>query len=179
MEFRSSPRPPGARPRPRVRVALAVVAAAGAVGLTACASGAGTSSVTAGSSVSASPSVNPGGPVRTLSPSPSAPRAQVVPATGYSAAGNDLTVYFDAGTCDKYGANADQSQPGKVLVRIVITQRAPATQMCPLVITPQHVTVDLGRPLDGRRVVDASDSKALAQVSTMPTSKVTHGPMTG
>ncbi|MBF9071075.1 hypothetical protein [Streptacidiphilus fuscans] len=203
MEFRSSPRTPGARPRPRVRVALAVLATAGALALTACGptnTGPGTASssgsATAKPSASGSPSVNPGGPVQTVSPGPShsgasspggaAPTApgssggsaQVVPATGYSASGNDLTVYFDAGTCDKYGATADQSHPGEVLVRIVITQRAPAGQMCPLVITPQHATVDLGRPLDGRRVVDGSDSKALPQASGMPQSKVTHGPAT-
>ncbi|RAG85361.1 hypothetical protein DN069_11925 [Streptacidiphilus pinicola] len=167
------------RSRSRVLGALAVLVV-GAAGLTACASG---STTVGGSSAppvaSSSPSrVNPGGPIVTPSPTPPtqtggagsstgpgsgsgtpAKPAHGLPISGYSTKGNVLTVYFYAGVCDKYGVTADQSQPGEVRVAVVVTQHAPTGQMCPMVISSQHAGVDLGRPLDGRKVIDASNDQ--------------------
>ena len=165
--------------RSRVLGALAVLVA-GAAGLTACASGttastsAGTSSAPPAASSSPSHGINPGGPI--VSPSPTPPThtggsgssagapakpAHSLPISGYSTQGNVLTVYFYAGVCDKYGVTADQSQSGEVRVAVVVTQHAPTGQMCPMVISAQHASVDLGRPLDGRKVVDAGTNQAV------------------
>jgi hypothetical protein len=168
-----------------------VLAAATAAGLTACASGTatvGSSSVLPSSSPTVS--VNPGGPIISPSPVPSGGSgssnpttgatgtpARGIPATGYSTVGTVLTVYYTAGVCDKYGVTADQSQPGRVLVQIVVTRHAPTGQMCPMIVSQQHSSVDLGRPLDGRQVMDAGNGKVLPQEHTIPSAKVTHGPV--
>jgi hypothetical protein len=174
------------RSRSRVIGALAVLAA-GAAGLTACAS----STTTAGSVVSGSPSgvssspsggVTPGGPILSPSPSPSSPGgsgvsggsgkptaprpAHGIPITGYSTQGDVLTVYFFAGVCEKYGVTADQSQSDQVRVTVVVTSHAPTGQMCPMVISQQHASVDLGRPLDSRKVVDTTDAHTVAPQKT-------------
>ncbi|WP_042369166.1 hypothetical protein [Streptacidiphilus neutrinimicus] len=167
------------RSRPRVLGALAVLVA-GAAGLTACASSStassGPASVVSGSpsGASSSPSggITPGGPIKNPSPSPSAPGTGVkpsppkpahgIPISGYNVQGTVLTVYFFAGVCDKHGVTADQSQSGEVRATVVVTQHAPTGQMCPLVETQQHASVDLGRPLDDRKVVDTSTGLSVA-----------------
>jgi hypothetical protein len=164
------------RSRSRVLGALAVLVAS-AAGLTACASGTATGTSSAPPVVSSSPSggITPGGPIISASPAPTTPGsltpggasstkpAHGIPVSGYSIKGTVLTVYFFAGVCDKHGVTADQSQPGEVRVAVVVTQHAPTGQMCPMVITSQHASVDLGRPLDGRKVIDSSTGQAVPQ----------------
>ncbi|QMU75851.1 hypothetical protein GXW83_08970 [Streptacidiphilus sp. PB12-B1b] len=109
---------------------------------------------------SGSPSIQPGG---TMIPGP--PTAgQSFKGLGYTSNGDILTVRFFAGVCEKYGLHADQSTPGKVLTTIVVTQHPTAGQRCPMVITQQQVSTDLGSPLDGRAVVDTSSDKPLPQL---------------
>ncbi len=110
---------------------------------------------------SASPSINPGGPASGVSPSPG---QQVIHGLGYTSNGDELTVKFYAGICEKYGLDADQSKAGEVLVRIVVTTPAPSGRPCPMVITEQSVSTDLGSPLDQRTVIDAGTGKALPQL---------------
>ena len=163
-------------------VTLAAVAAATVAGATACASS-GTASArpsssavgstsaggsaapsavpSAGTSPSAGASVNPGGPAGGVSPSPG---QQVINGTGYTSNGDELTVKFYAGICEKYGLDANQSTPGEVLVRIVVTTPAPSGRPCPMVITEQSVSTDLGSPLDQRSVIDAGTGKPLPQL---------------
>lgn len=161
---------------------LAALAAATVAAATACASSgtasarssataAASSSTAVGSSStpsaggsptpSASGSVNPGGPASGISPSPG---QQVFHGLGYTSNGDQLTVKFYAGICEKYGLDADQSKPGEVLVRIVVTTPAPSGRPCPMVITEQSVSANLGSPLDQRSVIDASTGKALPQL---------------
>jgi hypothetical protein len=183
VEFRHHPR----RSR-RVLTTFAALAVACAAGLSACSSGtpAGSASV-----VTSPAPVNPGGPNRTPSPTatPSAPAtttpgapttghpATGIPANSYSSAGTVLTVYFEAGICDQYGVTANQSQPGEVLITVVITQRHPNGQMCPLAITPHHASVDLGSPLDGRQVVDTATGKVLREQQPWTGGMESHGPV--
>ncbi|MEZ0066608.1 hypothetical protein ABIA32_002620 [Streptacidiphilus sp. MAP12-20] len=185
MEFRHHP-----RRSMRVLSTFVALVAAGTAGLAACSSGTATGSPSAVPSPGPTSSlITPGGPILSPSPGPSSsttpqpgspsagqtPRG--FPASGYSAAGTVLTVYFTAGVCDKYGVTADQSQPGKVLVTVVVTQHPPTGQMCPLVITPQHASVDLGRPLDGREVVDTATGKALPPQHAWTSGMESHGPV--
>ncbi|WP_034087897.1 hypothetical protein [Streptacidiphilus albus] len=163
-------------------VRLAALAAATAAAATACASS-GTASARPSSSVagsatpspggpvtgsatpsatpSGSASVNPGGPASGVSPSPG---QQVIHGLGYTSNGDELTVKFYAGICEKYGLDADQSTAGEVKVRIVVTTPAPSGRPCPMVITEQSVSADLGSPLDQRSVIDASTEKPLPQL---------------
>ncbi|MEY9875926.1 hypothetical protein ABH931_005433 [Streptacidiphilus sp. MAP12-33] len=175
------------RSRFRALGALAVLAV-GAAGLSACSSGAGASTVTPPSAsagapsavVSPSPSgsIIPGGPIQRPSPGSSAPAAHGIPVSGYSTNGTVLTVYYFAGVCDKYGVKADQSQPGEVRVTVVVTQHAPIGQMCPQVISSQHASVDLGRPLDGRKVIDTATGQPVPQSTGGPYSGMeSHGPV--
>lgn len=173
--------------RSRFRALGALALAACAAGLTACASGTATGTSSAPPAASSSPSggITPGGPIVSPSPAPTsgtpggaatgspgrAPSkpARGIPVTGYTTQGTVLTVYFFAGVCDKYGVTADQSQPGEVRVSVVVTQHAPTGQMCPMVISSQHASVDLGRPLDGRKVIDTSNGQPVApQASGAP-----------
>ncbi|QMU68497.1 hypothetical protein [Streptacidiphilus sp. P02-A3a] len=168
-------------------VTLAAVAALTVGGAAACASttaSAKPSSTSAGAnttpSSSGSPSIQPGGPIIRV-PSPSAtgspsgasggsatatptPGGQAVKGTGYSSDGDELTVYFYAGICDKYGLRADQSTPGEVLVSVVVTQPEKSGTACPMLVRQQQLSTDLGAPLDGRRVVDSGTGQNLPQL---------------
>ena len=126
---------------------------------------------------SGSPSIQPGGPmIPGPSTSPAAPApGQTFKGTGFTSNGDILTVRFFAGVCEKYGLDANQATPGKVLVTIVVTQHPTAGERCPMVITQQQVSVNLGSPLDGRAVVDTSTGKALPQVDA-PTSGKYYSP---
>ena len=169
-------------------VTLAAAAALTTGGVTACASTAASAKPSAaplsGSGASAgstptgtppvpvtpsgSPSIQPGGtmiPGPPITGTPSTP-AQSFTGTGFTSSGNVLTVRFFAGICEKYGLDASQATPGKVLVTIVVTQHPTTGERCPMVIKQQQVGANLGSPLDGRAVVDTSNGKALPQVDT-------------
>ncbi|MFF7631857.1 hypothetical protein ACFZB9_01700 [Kitasatospora sp. NPDC008050] len=88
-------------------------------------------------------------------PLPVDPQAQLKPAN-YLTKGNQLTVFFFGGVCDKYGLKADESKAGQVTVQVVITQKPPAGQICPDLVKQQSVTTDLAQPLQGRKVVSAT-----------------------
>ncbi|WP_157597227.1 hypothetical protein [Streptacidiphilus rugosus] len=185
MEFRHHP-----RRSTRVLTTFVALAAACAAGLSGCASSTATGSHSAlPSGTPSSALVTPGGPILSPSPTPTpgapgttTPGAPTtghptgIPAGAYSTAGTVLTVYFEAGVCDRYGVTANQSQAGKVLITVVITQRHPNGQMCPMAITPHHASVDLGSPLDGRQVVDTATGRALQQ-QPWTGGKESHGPV--
>ncbi len=165
-------------------VTLAAVAALTVGGAAACASTAASakpSSTVGGTnaapSASGSPSIQPGGPMIPVpsasSPgsSPGSPTApvsvpgqQALKGNGYTSNGDELTVYFFAGICEKYGLQANQSTPGQVQVTVVVTQHQKAGMPCPMLVRQQQVSTDLGSPLDGRSVVDASTGRALPQL---------------
>lgn len=161
-------------------VTLAAVAALTIGGAAACASTTASAkpSGTVGGpnatpSASGSPSIQPGGPIIRV-PSPSAtgspstpvpaPTKQVFKGTGYTSNGDELTVYFYAGICEKYGLQANQSTAGEVLVTIVVTQPEKTGMACPMLVRQQQVSTNLGSPLDGRRVVDSDTGKDLPQL---------------
>ena len=166
--------------------AMAVGGAAACASTTASASPSGVPSSVAAApnsspSASASPSIQPGGPMIPV-PSASAPTsgtsgATPVPktptfaGTGYTSNGDELTVKFFAGICDKYGLRADQSTSGQVRVSVVVTQYPQAGTRCPMLVRQQQVSTDLGSPLDGRTVVDTADGKPLPQLNTPTGSK--------
>ena len=169
--------------------AMAVGGAAACASTTASASPSGVPSKVAAApnsspSASASPSIQPGGPMIPV-PSASAPTsgtsgtsgATPVPktptfaGTGYTSNGDELTVKFFAGICDKYGLRADQSTSGQVRVSVVVTQYPQAGTRCPMLVRQQQVSTDLGSPLDGRTVVDTANGKPLPQLNTPTGSK--------
>ncbi|MFI9272508.1 hypothetical protein ACIGXM_17540 [Kitasatospora sp. NPDC052896] len=135
-----------------------------------------------GASGSPSGGVQPGGPSKpnpptggptpapstpgTPSVAPGNPPAMLKPVS-YLTSGNQLTVFFFGGICDKYGLKTDQSRPGQVGVQIVITQKAPAGQMCPALQKKQTAATDLAQPLNGRMVVD-TDSGASVPLESLP-----------
>lgn len=163
----------------RSLVTLAAIAAIAVGSVSACASSSATpagQTVPTGSSTAVpvtplpSPSINPGGtdiPVPPSSGSGSATAGgQTFDGTGYTSNGDVLTVDFYAGICEKYGLKADQSTAGRVVVTVVVTKHAPAGQMCSMVEVMQHVSANLGSPLDGRTVIDSATGKALPQNGT-------------
>jgi hypothetical protein len=166
--------------------ALAAVTALTVGGVAACASttatpaSAGPSTVPSTASTapgaSGSPSIQPGGPMlpvpSTSTPAPGPGTARPVPdkpafqGTGYTSDGDELTVNFFAGICDSYGLRADQSTPGQVRVSIVVTQYPQPGTRCSMLVKEQHVSTDLGSPLDGRTVVDSASGRTLPQLDT-------------
>lgn len=83
------------------------------------------------------------------------PQGQLKPAS-YLTKGNQLTIFFFGGVCDKYGLKADESKAGQVSVQVVITQKPPAGQLCPDLVKQQSVTADLAQPLQGRTVLSST-----------------------
>ncbi|MFF4338564.1 hypothetical protein ACFY00_01350 [Kitasatospora sp. NPDC001540] len=166
------------------RAAAALAGAALAAGLlTACGSlgtpATATASPVPGSSVlspSASPSPSASAPAAAdptaaASPQPSAaqsttpgiavgehpPTAVKIPATGYRQDGpTQLTVFFTAGVCDKYGVRVEEDNPPVVRLRVVITQTAEPGKACPMVMKEQQATVTLPKPMTGGAVVDTA-----------------------
>ncbi|WP_371482080.1 hypothetical protein [Kitasatospora sp. NBC_00315] len=97
----------------------------------------------------------PGGPSRPgIAPGEPAPVPGGRQTISYQLSGNRLTVWFYGGVCEKYGLKVDESKPGQVGIRIVVTTPAPAGQACPAIAKRQSVTGDLAKPLMGRTVVD-------------------------
>ncbi|MDH6110076.1 hypothetical protein P3T36_005802 [Kitasatospora sp. MAP12-15] len=112
----------------------------------------------------------PAAPVNTP-PAPGSGSAPGLPShlqpTGYLSSGNQLTVFFFGGVCDKYGLRTDESKAGKVGVQIVITQKAPVGQACPALVKSQAVVATLAAPLQGRAVVDL-DTGANVPLESLP-----------
>ncbi|GAA1969120.1 hypothetical protein [Kitasatospora viridis] len=79
----------------------------------------------------------------------------------YLAKGNQLTVFFDGGICDKYGLKISEDKPGVVGVDVIITQRQPTGQMCPALARQQSVVGTMAQPLNGRSVVSLRDGSAV------------------
>ncbi|MEZ0093683.1 hypothetical protein [Streptacidiphilus sp. EB129] len=180
----------------RTSAALGVAAIMALGTLTACASGTG-HTLAAGSSASPSATTAPVSPTApaTVTPSPGGstphagltppaaepssgtPRPGTVKPVGYSAAGTVLTVDFYAGVCQKFGLVADQATAGEVRVTIVVTGGPRPGQLCPALIRQQAVSADLGSPLDGRTVVDATTGRIIPQQNVIPGGgMMTHGP---
>jgi hypothetical protein len=182
------------RPAARALVTLTAIVAVTVGTATACASTSKTAAPPArtATSASASPSIQPGGPNSSapVTPLPSASVTGATPvapttgggstsihATGYRSDGDTLTVSFLGGSCDTYGLQADQSQADSVVVAVVITKYPAPGHVCSMLIGQRTVSVDLGRPLDGRTVVDRATDKQVPQVNTLPTAAAkTHGP---
>ncbi|MFG2821087.1 hypothetical protein ACGFX4_16865 [Kitasatospora sp. NPDC048365] len=179
--------------RRRAAVMAGALLAAGV--LTACGSGSGGSASSAGASVSGSPSSSapsspaPGSPSASASPAPSAsasqptpqpttpgiavgepdPTAVKIPATGYRLQSpTSITVFFEAGICDKYGLKVEEDTPPILKVRVVITQTAPRGQACPQVIKEQSVTATLTKPVKSGAVVDLATGQQLSPNVTEP-----------
>ena len=155
--------------------ALTAVVALTALGLSACGSGSANGQSSAPGSTTVSLSPTPSGSLPTLtSPSPAGTPARI-PADSYSTDGLKLTINFAAGVCDKYGLQADETQAGKVLVTIVITESAPPGRICPALVKFQSVSTDLASPLDQRRVVDTTDGHTVT-LAGPASGRVSHGP---
>ncbi|MER5638596.1 hypothetical protein ABT095_16735 [Kitasatospora sp. NPDC002227] len=84
-----------------------------------------------------------------------------LPALGYQSMGDMLTVYFYGGTCEEYGLKADESQQGKVLVRVVVTKPAAPGKVCSHLVKKNNVAAQLSHPLQGRAVVDQATGETL------------------
>ncbi|MGW4380846.1 hypothetical protein [Kitasatospora sp. NPDC004531] len=177
-----SAKPSSAR---RTVLALAAASLAAGL-LTACGSSGGTTPTATGASASGvatpgpgtaapgSPSVPPPADAQP-SPSPSSssgggqpsnpgiavgehpPTAVKIPVTGYRQdSPTQLTVFYTAGVCDKYGVRLEEDAPPTVKLRIVVTRTAEPGQACPQVMKPQEATVTLPKPMNGGGVVDTA-----------------------
>lgn len=118
---------------------------------------------TAGGSPVAPGGPGKGGPSEARGPqgSPPAGRASGPVAYTYMVDGTRLTVGFWAGVCEKFALRTDESQAGRVSVRIVVDRPVPKGQVCPMVIKFQTVSAELAAPLGGRSVVDAATGTVL------------------
>ncbi|MFJ5924070.1 hypothetical protein ACIQF6_15885 [Kitasatospora sp. NPDC092948] len=85
------------------------------------------------------------------------PTAVKIPVTGYRQdSPTQLTVFYLAGVCDKYGVRLEEDTPPTVKLRIVVTRTAEPGQACPQVIKEQQATVTLTRPMNSGGVVDTA-----------------------
>ncbi|MFF0391574.1 hypothetical protein ACFYS8_23250 [Kitasatospora sp. NPDC004615] len=170
-----------AKPSHARRTVLALAAASLAAGLlTACGSS-GTPAIATGSGPAAATDATPGpGTAAPDSPSatPSAgtgsspqssptspgiavgehpPTAVKIPVTGYRQdSPTQLTVFYTAGVCDKYGVRLEEDAPPTVKLRIVVTKTAEPGKACPQLMKEQEATVTLPRPMNGGGVVDTA-----------------------
>ena len=102
-------------------------------------------------------------------------------ARSYTQDGRRLTVWFWSGVCEKFGLRADESAPGRVAVRVVVTEPVPKGEACVMMAKYNSVSVQLDQPLGGRAVVDSVTGKALPlrgphRVLPMPGGSVEPGP---
>ncbi|MDH6139080.1 MULTISPECIES: hypothetical protein [Kitasatospora] len=116
-----------------------------------------------GGSSGALPGGNPSAPLKTQAPGSPLPVDPIHPATAfkpesYLSNGNQLTVFFTGGICDKYGLKINEKPGGVVGVDVVIAEPAPAGQQCPALSKRQSVVGTLAQPLNGRSVVSLRDS---------------------
>ncbi|WP_441246488.1 hypothetical protein [Kitasatospora sp. McL0602] len=110
-------------------------------------------SPTSGTSTPATSPTNPG--IASGEPAP----VKLLPALGYTSQGTTLTVYFYGGTCEQYGLKADESKPGQVSVRVVVTKAATPGRVCSQLVKKDAVTTQLSHPLEGRTVIDQSNGQ--------------------
>ncbi|MGW7258579.1 hypothetical protein [Streptomyces sp. NPDC054834] len=82
--------------------------------------------------------------------SSASPAEKPVTVTGYSVAGDDLTVAFEGGVCADYKASAAEDS-GKVTV--TVTEKPWPNKICVLIAKVYHRTVHLDQPLGDRKVV--------------------------
>ncbi|CAM5413702.1 Membrane protein OS=Streptomyces fumanus OX=67302 GN=GCM10018772_00050 PE=4 SV=1 [Streptomyces fumanus] len=71
-------------------------------------------------------------------------------ATGYTAAGRELTVTFTGGVCARYDVTADE---GADEVTVTVTETSDPGKVCVLIAEEQELTVRLAKPLGDRAVV--------------------------
>ncbi|CAM5415130.1 hypothetical protein [Streptomyces fumanus] len=85
-------------------------------------------------------------------PSPAARPSEQreVKATGYTAAGRELTVTFTGGVCARYDVTADE---GADEVTVTVTETSDPGKVCVLIAEEQELTVRLAKPLGDRAVV--------------------------
>ncbi|MEU3494936.1 hypothetical protein ABZ747_15750 [Kitasatospora cineracea] len=90
------------------------------------------------------------------------PTAVKIPATGYRQDNpTQLTVFFTAGICDKYGVRLEEDAPPVVKLRLVVTKTAEPGKACPQLIKEQEATVTLPTPMSGGGVVDTATGQQL------------------
>ncbi|MFI1517769.1 hypothetical protein [Kitasatospora cineracea] len=90
------------------------------------------------------------------------PTAVKIPATGYRQdSPTQLTVFFTAGICDKYGVRLEEDAPPVVKLRLVVTKTAEPGKACPQLIKEQEATVTLPTPMTGGGVVDTATGQQL------------------
>lgn len=172
---------------PRLRRAVGAATLLLALGAaTACGSGtAGTSSTSPGSpsaapsSSASSPAASPSNPDPRPS-SPPKPSAEPTPAetrpgiavgepdpsgklvgSSYRVDGLRLSVTFYGGICEKYGLKLDESKPGTVVAKVVVTEPQKAGTDCVALAKQQEVSADLKAQLGGRTVFDQVTSREL------------------
>ncbi|MEU5592271.1 hypothetical protein [Streptomyces sp. NPDC020298] len=78
------------------------------------------------------------------------PTEKPVTVTGYSVAGDDVTVAFEGGVCADYKASAAEDS-GKVTV--TVTEKPWPNKICVMIAKVYHRTVHLDQPLGDRKVV--------------------------
>ncbi|KUL37812.1 hypothetical protein ADL22_20735 [Streptomyces sp. NRRL F-4489] len=117
----------------------------------------GSTSVVAGTAVDPRYLRGPG----PAGPRPSEPGATAMALSGYTVSGDGrtLTVHFWGGVCSTYEASARESA-GAVRVTVTGKEKHPG-QICVKIAKDFTKTVALAKPLDGRKVVDASSGAAV------------------
>ncbi|WP_044374977.1 hypothetical protein [Streptomyces noursei] len=95
-------------------------------------------------------------------PKPSEPGTTAMTLSGYQVAddGRTLTVHFWGGVCSTYEASVQESG-GAVRVTVTGKDKRPH-QICVKIAKDFSKTVTLEKPLDGRKVVDATSGKTVA-----------------
>ncbi|MFI5765197.1 hypothetical protein ACIA8F_30235 [Streptomyces sp. NPDC051563] len=86
-------------------------------------------------------------------------KGQSVPGFSYSSADRTLTVNFWGGVCSTYALEV-REQPESVMVKITDTPNKPG-QNCIMIAKEMTVTAALQQPLGDRKVVDATNGKAV------------------
>ncbi|PYC72949.1 hypothetical protein C7C46_25515 [Streptomyces tateyamensis] len=118
--------------------------------------GAPSAGSTPGGSAPLKPTTAPPAGGATPPDNPNDPQQRLKP-TGYLTQGNQLTVFFFGGTCEKYGLKLNETKAGQVGVDVVVTQPARVGEMCPALVKSDSVVADLSQPLQGRSVVSLRD----------------------
>lgn len=103
---------------------------------------------------SASAGTPPGNGIAVGEPAPVAHQALT-----YRTDGGRLVVWFYGGVCEKYGLKVDESNPGRVDIRVTVVQKAPEGQACITIAKRQTVSAQLQQPLLGRTVTDLATGR--------------------
>ncbi|MFD0572921.1 hypothetical protein ACFQ0T_31415 [Kitasatospora gansuensis] len=72
-----------------------------------------------------------------------------------------LSVTFYGGICEKYGLKLDESKPGTVLAKVVVTEPQKAGMECAALAKQQEVSADLKSQLGGRTVFDQNTKQEI------------------